>query len=136
MQRRGEVVSREGGRVFIRTDRPADCHRCGLCAGAGDELVAVEDSALAVGTPVELSLDGGDYVRLTLLLYLLPAVVFVAGLAGGAYLAGEAWGLVGGLAGLAAAALGVRRWAACRKPRISVRPCPGAPGSAIDGEEA
>lgn len=114
----GTVREVEGDLVLVEVQRRGACGGCESGGGCGTSVLArwfARGSAavrlrttlpVGVGDAVVVGLDEGELLRASLLLYLVPVVVLVAGAAAGAALAGPGGGdwpaVVGGLAGLAA----------------------------------
>jgi positive regulator of sigma E activity len=85
----GRVERLEGDLAFVSIERPTSCESCGskhACHGFADEPHVIEvHNAIgaAKGQRVELGLRPAALVTASLLLFLLPAAAFIAGIIGG-----------------------------------------------------
>jgi positive regulator of sigma E activity len=109
----GRVVESTGGTILVEADAGPSCEACGaasscaLAAGASKRCIRMENTLGArVGDRVGFVITAGAVVGGSLLFYLLPAALIVAGAVAGAALSGQAGldrelsSLLGGLAGL------------------------------------
>jgi sigma-E factor negative regulatory protein RseC len=121
------VTSLDGGRVEIVTLRQSACNSCATKDGCGTSLIArwfperqlsfwlPNDIDARVGDRVVLGLDEGRLQRHSLLLYALPLAGLLAGALAGdrlfeaLQLPAEPGAIAGGLLGMIAALLHVRR---------------------------
>lgn len=99
----GQVVALEGGRATVIFDRKSACARCKACGmfAENQKKVAITLAAprgVTVGDSVRLVMDSRYYLLSLALLYGLPCVALVGGVALGFALWGEAGQL--GAAGL------------------------------------
>jgi sigma-E factor negative regulatory protein RseC len=109
----GRVVESSGGTILVETDAGPSCascaaaSSCALAAGPSKRCIRMENTLGArVGDRVGFVITGGAVVAGSLLFYLLPAALLVAGAVAGAALFRqtgldrELSSLLGGLAGL------------------------------------
>lgn len=116
MVRRGEVVRKEGGRVFIRLGARAECDRCGLCPTGDGGLVESGESWLEPGDRVEVEMPEAEVLGAVFRLYLLPALVFFFSFLLAALFLSEARALVAAFFCLGLFGLFARRRAGREKP--------------------
>ncbi len=100
-------VSADGKAEIIHHRQSAcsgDCHKCSGCGAQAEVLIieALNPIGARAGDFVVLSSDTGQVLKLALLVYILPLVLFFLG-----YGLGAALGLGGGWFGVAGFALGV-----------------------------
>ena len=108
MKRIGEVTAVKGEALEITFCRPADCGKCHACIGGKPTTVLELKGSAQVGDSAVVELPDSMVRKASLLAYILP----LGGLLGGAVLgslmaSGDTGAAVGGVAGLAAALLGV-----------------------------
>jgi positive regulator of sigma E activity len=118
MREHGAVVRKEADRVYIEVEKKGDCGRCGLCPAGEGRLLEIEAPGLSVGDRVVVDISEGELIRLALVVYLLPAAVFVTGLVVGAALFTESAGFFAGLGLLALMLPWSRRYARRHGARI------------------
>lgn len=132
----GTVVSMEGSIATIHFNRQAACEKCGACGMLKNqsvmELVLAVPPGIKPGDRVALQLDDSFFYFSTLLLYGVPLLCLIAGIALGVLLSpsiNAAWDpqLVGAVAGLALAGIsyGILRafngkFSQMRKRRLTV----------------
>lgn len=104
-----------------RCDQPGGCGKSALIGG-GERLVPVpNDVAAHVGDAVVLSVPDGAVLRAAAWAYLMPAVLAIAGAAGGTQLAGDGYAAVAGaVAGLLGGVV-LLRILPSRKPALAMR---------------
>ncbi len=117
----GQVVEKKGNQAFIKITRPGDCSRCGLCPDRTAKILEISDPAIAVGDRVEVEIPENELIKISLTLYLVPALVFVFGFLAGALFLEDKWGLLTGLALLLPASLLLRRHCRRKQPHILAR---------------
>lgn len=124
------VLKTEAQAALVEADFGGGCGS-GMCAkgGCGTAILAQmfsqqPRSPLRVANPIQagigerviVGVEEGSLLRATLLAYLLPLVLFVAGaIAAGRFLGGDAASALGGLAGLSLGWIGARILS--RRPR-------------------
>ncbi|MBI5329934.1 MAG: SoxR reducing system RseC family protein [Betaproteobacteria bacterium] len=134
------VTRVEGNDAWVVSEAPASC---GACGGKGcgssvfarmwrpDEPEYRVDNPIgaAPGEAVVVGLPAGALLRASLLGYGLPLLLLLAGAGLGHALGGEPGAILGGLCGLALAALGVKR------SRMSAVPVIRRRGSGVCGTQ-
>ena len=105
MKEKGTVMSLEGGAAVIEIT-PADaCTKCCSCSAAKPKRVRIDGSNMpevAVGDMVTVDIDTSSMMRVYLMIYALPLLVFVGALLGAyAVTASPILSFTAGLAGTA-----------------------------------
>lgn len=79
----GTVIKQKGKTVTVRFPRKSSCEHCGMCAfKPGDAHVdmTLEDTLKCVeGDMVEVNVKGGTVLKLSLVVYVFPLLVGLAG---------------------------------------------------------
>lgn len=102
----GTIEQTESNRAQVRIERSASCSQCesrGACQTVGSKSMVIDVSNslhAKVGDRVEIGVPTHSFLKLTLLVYLLPVIALIIG----AFL-GEAWGHSLGLESSLAAVL-------------------------------
>lgn len=121
IEQSGRVVALEGRYAWVEAERAGGCGQCNARGSCGSgvlarvlgrrrvRLRALNRADAAVGDRVNVGIDEGVLLRGALLLYGLPLVAMLAGAVTGLALWGEPASVAGGLTGLAAAFLYLRR---------------------------
>jgi sigma-E factor negative regulatory protein RseC len=142
MEKEARVVALEEGAVRVRLLRHSACAKCGVCTmGENPEtemtlkrIAHLEELNLKPGDQVTLVYSANDFLRATLLVYLVPLLLFILGFLGGSHLltryASPRWQEGGGVCfGLLLMVLGYlginlydRRLARKEEYRIAIKP--------------
>lgn len=102
----GTIEQTERSRAQVRIERSASCSQCesrGACQTVGSKSMVIDVSNslhAKVGDRVEIGVPTHSFVKLALLVYLLPVIALIIGA-----LLGEAWGHSLGLESSLAAVL-------------------------------
>ncbi|MGI6096993.1 MAG: SoxR reducing system RseC family protein [Dethiobacteria bacterium] len=125
MERYGKVIECHDDYALVRLRKHIACAGCGRCGGilggpeTKDQLVEVSNPIGAeVGQHVKVESDPRQMLFVAFMLYLVPVLVFIGGVLGGAYLytflgfsdSSEFFGFVAGLALMAFVFYLLRRW--------------------------
>ncbi len=112
MTKFGQVISydEQTGMATIEYARPDACGHCGGCAAASHRGTITLPADCAPGQWVRVELPESRFLQAIALAYLLPLVLFLAGLGLGFLLGGggDGWTLLGGAAGLGLSLLTLR----------------------------
>ncbi|MBQ8536234.1 MAG: SoxR reducing system RseC family protein [Clostridia bacterium] len=114
MERTGEVIAIEKGRLLVEFCRPTACEKCGGCEGGQKARMLVKGQA-NIGDWVVVSLPTAQVMKASAMAYLWPLVALMAGLVIGNSLGGNVGALIGGIGGLALAMIAIRLWDVKRK---------------------
>jgi len=114
MERTGEVIAIEKGRLLVEFCRPTACEKCGGCEGGQKARMLVKGDA-KVGDWVVVSLPTAQVMKASALAYLWPLAALMTGLIAGNALGGNPGAMIGGAAGLALAMAAIRLWDKKRK---------------------
>lgn len=93
----GRIESLEGYRAFVRIEQPAECETCAgrsgchALSGEGRLIEVLNEVGATVGQRVELGLRPAAVVTASFLMFILPALAFLLGIAIG-YLFAESQG--------------------------------------------
>ncbi|TCJ19519.1 Fis family transcriptional regulator [Parasulfuritortus cantonensis] len=122
------VVRVEGDIAWVRSESPSSCGACGG-KGCGSSTFArmlhPHEPEYAVSNPIDaepgdnvvVGIEEGSLLRAALSAYVVPLLLLLLGaLLGGNW--GEGWAVAGGVAGLAVAALWLKRRHAATAPVI------------------
>jgi sigma-E factor negative regulatory protein RseC len=89
MRETGEVVGADGAMLTVRMKRSAACSRCGACAfgESGDLTVSVRNGCGAKEHDrVVVELRSESFVKAALIMYGLPLIGLVSGIAAGSFI--------------------------------------------------
>lgn len=114
MERTGEVIAIENGRLLVEFCRPTACEKCGGCEGGQKARMLVKGQA-NIGDWVVVSLPTAQVMKASAMAYLWPLGALMAGLIAGNALGGNGGALAGGVGGLAIAMAAIRLWDQKRK---------------------
>ncbi|MFH1665140.1 MAG: SoxR reducing system RseC family protein [Candidatus Omnitrophota bacterium] len=81
MKEEGRVVKVEGGEVTVEVMAAEVCTKCCSCGAAKTRYVTIGEekaAGLVVGDKVEVEVEASDMMRMYMLLYALPLIVFIA----------------------------------------------------------
>lgn len=109
MERTGEVIALQNGRLLVEFCRPSACEKCHGCEGGAKARMKVAGQA-QVGDWVVVSLPTSQVMKASALAYVIPLICLIGGLAAGNAISGDLGALLGGLAGLGLAMAGIRLW--------------------------
>jgi len=86
MQEQGRVIKTEGNLAFIELEKRAACGYCHACdmKDTGNVLKIVNDRQAKQGDRVVLSIPEWNMVKIAILVYIVPLIIFVS-----AYLLGD-----------------------------------------------
>lgn len=104
MEKNGFVIKVEGPLAHVSVIRPSECgDKCDSCSGSCNiqEMVVTVQNRLAanVGDRVALEMQSVQLIRMSFLLYTVPLIALVIGVALGYFLAGN-WSLPADFVGL------------------------------------
>lgn len=120
----GLIVRLEGENAVVRFTRSAMCSHCGACMAVGEkELELSVPNALhaAVGDRVAVSIAPSRVLQASLLAYVIPLVLLIAGVWLGSRVS-ELFGLLLGVAGCGVAFLILRVLEKHRRDKDAFRP--------------
>lgn len=86
MLRTGKVVAAQGGELEVCFERPEACAHCGACGGQKEETLVKIPGDVPVGRWIDVDMPEGQVLKASLLAYVLPLVMLLAGLALGSVL--------------------------------------------------
>ena len=86
MQRTGRVVSAMNGEVEVCFERPEACAHCGACGGEKHESLVKIPGDAPVGSWVDVDMPEKQVLKASLLAYVLPLLMLLAGLTLGSVL--------------------------------------------------
>ena len=86
MLRTGRVVGVLDGEVEVCFERPEACARCGACTGHKHESLVKIPGDAPVGSWVDVDMPEAQVLKASLLAYVIPLVMLLAGLALGSVL--------------------------------------------------
>ncbi len=97
MLRTGKVVAAEGGELEVCFERPEACAHCGACGGQKEETLVKIPGDVPVGRWIDVDMPEKQVLKASILAYVLPLILLLAGLAlGSALFEQEAlWALTG-----------------------------------------
>ncbi|MDP8258417.1 MAG: SoxR reducing system RseC family protein [Candidatus Aadella gelida] len=102
MEETGKIVSIDGGKMVIEICANEACSKCCSCGASGVRTIdadSVKEKGFEVGDNVKISLQTAIFMRMNILLYLAPLIVFAgvtlaaygaSGSPGKSFLAGSA----------------------------------------------
>lgn len=83
MTRTGEVIKVRPGMVRVAFCRPDACAKCGACEGGKKETVLWLKGMAKVGDTAVVDMPDRILINASVIAYLLPLILFLAGLIGG-----------------------------------------------------
>ena len=83
MIRTGKVVEAKHGILKVCFDRPEACQHCNACTGQKHHTLAKIPGNAPVGSFVDVEMPQGQVLKASLLAYVVPAVLLIAGIAVG-----------------------------------------------------
>ena len=86
MLRTGKVVAASGGELEVCFERPEACAHCGACAGQKEKTLARIHGDVPAGRWIEVDMPETQVLKASVLAYVLPLVMLLAGLALGSLL--------------------------------------------------
>ena len=97
MLRTGKVVSAGNGELEVCFERPEACAHCGACGGQKEETLVKIPGDAPVGRWIDVDMPEGQVLKASVLAYMLPLVMLLAGLALGSVLFSQEalWAVVG-----------------------------------------
>lgn len=115
----GVVLELKGTQAKIGIQRSDACDKCGACrfADRNQQMVLTVDNAIdaKIGDEVQIELGNGGLLSATFIIYVIPLIALLLGVALGYWLAGifgaqsgDIYGAIGGI-GLAALSFGIIR---------------------------
>lgn len=110
MLRTGRVVDIRNGKLQVCFERPEACAHCGACAGPKEHTLAEIEGDAPLGAWVEVDLPQGQVLKASLLAYVLPLALLLAGVTCGALLGSEIAGAAVGIAAMLLAFLILRAY--------------------------
>lgn len=106
MTKTGEVIKVRPGRVQVAFCRPDACAKCGACEGGKKETLLWLKGTAGIGDIAVVDMPDRIFINASVIAYLLPLILFLAGLVGGHLLfpASETAEILCALGGVAIAA--------------------------------
>ena len=97
MLRTGKVVAAADGEMEVCFERPEACAHCGACGGQKEKTLVKIPGSVPVGRWIDVDMPEGQVLKASVLAYVLPLVMLLAGLAlGSVIFAQEAlWAVTG-----------------------------------------
>ena len=97
MLRTGKVVAASGGELEVCFERPEACAHCGACAGQKEKTTVRIPGDVPAGRWIDVDMPETQVLKASVLAYVLPVVMLLAGLAlGSALFAREVlWAVTG-----------------------------------------
>ena len=86
MLRTGKVVAATDGELEVCFERPEACASCGACGGLKEESLVKIPGDVPVGRWIDVDMPEKQVLKASLLAYLIPLVMLLAGLALGSAL--------------------------------------------------
>ena len=83
MVRTGKVVEAKRGMMKVCFDRPEACQHCNACAGQKHHTLAKIPGDAPVGSFVDVEMPQGQVLKASLLAYVVPMILLIAGIAVG-----------------------------------------------------
>lgn len=100
MNRVGRVVERGSGSISVCFERPEACEHCGQCTGQKEHTLVTVRGDAPLGSMVEVAMPEGRVLGASVLAYVLPLLLLLAGIGLGSLFSDREW--VCALTGLAA----------------------------------
>lgn len=110
MVQTGRVAAQKDGKVQVCFERPEACAHCGACAGQKEHTLVEIAGTAPVGAMVEVEMPQGQVLKASMIAYVLPLLLLIAGISGGMLLGSEVIGAAAGIAAMAAAYLILRAY--------------------------
>ena len=80
MLRTGRVVSARDGELEVCFERPEACAHCGACGGQKEKTLVKLSGDVPVGRWIDVDMPEGQVLKASLLAYVIPLVMLLAGL--------------------------------------------------------
>lgn len=102
----GKVIASKKGILEVCFERPEACKHCGACQGSGHHATVKIPGEAKVGSMITVDMPEGNVLRASVLAYVIPLAMLIAGLFLGMILfEKEAFGALLGLGMMAASYL-------------------------------